>query len=117
MTPGESGVDIPEIVIKKPHACANNSKEKICIYSCNIQCLLARSDEVADFLAEYRPHVVMFQETWLDESVPDYICPGYRIISRRDRHPGANRGGILTLQRDDFNGLVHIGNNATEERS
>ena len=41
---------------------------------------------------------------------------GYSGISRRDRHEGANRGGILTLQRDDFNGLVHIRNCEDEER-
>ena len=43
--------------------------------------------------------------------------PGYKIISRRDRHENANRGGILTLARDDFNGLSHISNCEDEERS
>ena len=57
------------------------------------------------------------QETWLDESIPSVKIPGYSIVSRRDRQNTANRGGILTLQRDDFNCLVHIGNSSTEERS
>ena len=43
--------------------------------------------------------------------------PGYTECSRRDRHAGSNRGGILTLVRDDFNGLVHIANSKDEERS
>ena len=42
---------------------------------------------------------------------------GYSEVSRRDRHEGANRGSILTLQREDFNGLVHIRNCEDEERS
>ena len=38
-------------------------------------------------------------------------------MSRRDRKAGENRGGILTLQRQDFTCLVHIKNSEEEERS
>ena len=83
----------------------------------NIQSLRGHQAELVYHLKKEESHIILFQETWLDDSVPDYICPGYRVISRRDRHPGANRGGVLTLQRDDFNGFVHIENSVSEERS
>ena len=89
----------------------------ICIYLVNIQCLLARLAELSFQLETNQPHVVCIQETWLDETTKDINIPGYVVCSRRDRHAGANRGGILTLRRWDFNGLVHIANCATEERS
>ena len=44
-------------------------------------------------------------------------CAQLCRLFRKDRHAGANRGGILTLRRRDFNGLVHITNCASEERS
>ena len=94
-----------------------NSKHEICIYFVNIQCLLARLPELCFQLETCQPHVVCIQETWLDESHPDIKIPGYEICSRRDRHVGANRGGILTLRRSDFNGIVHIHNTLEEERS
>ena len=43
--------------------------------------------------------------------------PNYKKVSRRDRKDTQNRGGILTFQRQDFNGLVHIKNCDDEERS
>ena len=96
---------------------ARNSLHDLCIYTVNIQCLLAHLDELCFQLELYRPHVVCIQETWLDETRPEIKIPGYEVCSRRDRHAGANRGGIITLRRDDFNGLVHIANTADEERS
>ena len=57
------------------------------------------------------------QETWLDKTTKDVNIPGYVVVSRRDRHDGANRGGILTLRRSDFNCIVHIVDVENEERS
>jgi len=83
----------------------------------NIQCLLARVAELEYQLELHRPHVVLIQETWLNESVDKVQITGYDVVSRRDRKKTENRGGILTLQREDFNGLVHIANSDVEERS
>ena len=91
--------------------------DQISIYLINIQCLLARLPELNCHLEEYRPHIVCIQETWLDESTEDIKIPGYICCSRRDRHTGSNRGGILTLRRSDFNALVHVSNAEREERS
>ena len=79
--------------------------------------MLARLDELCFQLELHRPHVVCIQETWLDETHPEISMPGYEVCSRRDRHEGANRGGIITFKRSDFNGLVHISNSKDEERS
>ena len=84
---------------------------------CGIQCLLAHLVELCFQLDLHRPHVVCIQETWLNASHESVDIPGYTICSRRDRHNGDNRGGILTLQRNDFNGLVHICNTSDEERA
>ena len=73
--------------------------------------------ELCFHLENEKPHIVCFQETWLDESTKDIEVPGYIVSSRRDRHAGSKRGGILTLQRSDFNGLVHIANAPKEKRS
>jgi len=95
------------------HSCQNG----ISVYSVNIQCLLARVAELEYQLEMHRPHIVLIQETWLNNSVHDVQISGYEVVSRRDRKEKENRGGILTLQRDDFNGLVHISNSESEERS
>ena len=65
----------------------------------------------------HRPHILLIQETWLDATTEHLDVPGYDVVSRRDRKTTANRGGIMTLQRKDFNGLVHIKNCDDEERS
>ena len=101
-----------------PDLAGSNSKMNgISILSINIQCLAAKLAELIYHLEMHRPHVVLIQETWLDATTKDVQIAGYSEVSRRDRHEGANRGGILTLQRDDFNGLVHIRNCEDEERS
>ena len=98
-------------------ASASVSSNGISIYLINIRSLLAHSAELFFQLEIHRPHVVCIQETWLDESHKEIDIPGYEIVARRDRHAGSNRGGILTLQRKGFNGLVFIANASDEERS
>ena len=83
----------------------------------NIQSFKGHQHELAYHLENLRPHIVFLQETWLDESTEQIRMPNYKIISRRDRALHANRGGILTLARSDFNNLVHISNSEKEERS
>ena len=73
--------------------------------------------ELIHVLQIHQPHIVFLQETWLDASVENIRIDGYNIVSRRDRKATANRGGLLTLQRQDFNCLVHIKNCEMEERS
>ena len=68
-------------------------------------------------LKRLRPQIVMLQETWLDASTESPRIEGYRIISRRDRSASPNRGGILTLVRNDSNALAHKDNCESEERS
>ena len=83
----------------------------------NIQCLNAHLVELQYHLQERQPHIVMIQETWLDASRESVHVANYKIIARRDRKAEANRGGILTLAREDFNNLVYIEDAREEERS
>jgi exonuclease III len=119
MSSGESGDPIPVSPrIHKPLSVHTHSTSNgVHILSINIRCLLAHLDELEALLKIYRPHIVMIQETWLNESQESVTVSGYRIVSRRDRKLADNRGRILTLQRDDFNCLVHIKNCDDEERS
>ena len=125
MSPGESGDGISaRIVMHKPLSVhVDTSSKDVHIISINIRCLLSHKDELEAFLKLHQPHVVLIQETWLNESYESISVSGYRIVSRRDRKPSDNSyfatrcGGILTLQRDDFNCLVHIKNCEDEERS
>ena len=59
----------------------------------------------------------MIQETWLDASVEEIKLFNYVVVSRRDRKKTANRGGVMTFQRADFNALIHIKDCDEEERS
>ena len=96
-----------------------NSLQELCVYSVNIQCLSAHIDELNHHLETQKCHIVCIQETWLDKSREEPTIHGYKIVSRRDRYDGdrENRGGVLVLRRDDFNGIVHISNSAVDERS
>ena len=78
------------------------------MYTVNIQCLLAHVAELEYQLEVHRPHVVLIQETWLCKEEKEVQISGYEVISRKDRKDIENRGGILVLQREDFNGLIHI---------
>jgi hypothetical protein len=95
----------------------NTCREGILVYSVNIRCMLSNLQLLLNQLEQHRPHIVLIQETWLDKSVEKIAVVGYTEVSRRDRKETANRGGIVTLQRSDFNGLVHIKNCDEEERS
>jgi len=129
MCPGEAGHVMPvshfsqpsqrdNFQIRETHlADAASSPDDVCIYLINIQCFLAHLAELSFQLEIHRPHVVCIQETWLDESHKEINVPGYEVVARRDRHAGSNRGGVLTLQRKGFNGLVFIDNAKEEERS
>ena len=134
MSPGKSGDPISDIHIlqespvHEPNiensSCMINRRARrhrvgIEIMTVNIQCLLAARHfaELCHQVELHRPHVVLIQETWLDQSTEMVSIPGYREVSRRDRSAGANRGGILTIQREDFNGLVKICDSEEEERS
>ena len=137
MCPGESGHLIPDSIhsslpsvalhnnnidietnsLHDSDASADNSPKGVVVYSVNIRCLKSHLSELCFHLEEQKPHVVCIQETWLDKSTKEIEVPGYQVISRRDRHEGENRGGVLTLSRNDFNGLVHIADSIIDERS
>ena len=104
-------------ILHESDASADNSLHGLCVYSVNIRCLFAHLAELCFHLEAQQPHVVCIQETWLDASHKEVKIPGYVEVSRRDRHEGCNRGGVLTLRREDFHGLVKIANSETDERS
>lgn len=96
---------------------SNLCQNGIFVYSVNIQCILAHVAELEHHLHLHQPHIVMIQEIWLNASTEHIKIENYKEVSRRDRKKTENRGGILTLQRQDFNGLVHIKDCDEEERS
>ena len=79
--------------------------------------MLKHQAELEHHLQVHQPHIVMIQETWLNAETEHINISNYKKVSRRDRKDTQNRGGILTFQRQDFNGLVHIKNCDDEERS
>ena len=68
-----------------------------CIYIINIQYLFAYLYKLKFQLEVYQSHVVLIQETWLETSTKEINIKNYEVVSRRDRHEGANRGGVITL--------------------
>ena len=63
------------------------------------------------------PHLILLQETWLNASVEDPAIPGYRIISRRDRSEGENRGGVIVFARANVYNIVCIRISEDAERT
>ena len=76
-----------------------------------------RDAEICCNLNQYQPHVICIQETWLNKSVENISFPNYQVLSRRDRSETENRGGILTLIRQDATNAVHIFNSVDAECS
>ena len=91
-------------------------KEEILIMMVNIQSLRGHQAELQFHLAARRPQIAFLQETWLDESTEEVKIANYKTLARRDRSKEPNRGGVLTLVRDDFNSLVYVSTSETEER-
>ena len=145
VVPGETGTSMPDPVLNSnphqsniihnesnsrcrhfgssvgPNDVARDTKQRIkqdlLIYVQNIRCLKANLAELTHHLQQYQPHLVLLQETWLDASTEEVSITGYRLVSRRDRASNANRGGVITYAREDFNNIAHIGNYASDERS
>ena len=93
------------------------SKSEIGILVLNVQCLRAHLAELEFHLKIHQPHIVFLQETWLDLSIEEPSISNYVVVSRRDRSESANRGGVLSLRRSDFNNLAFVENSPDEERS
>ena len=75
------------------------------VLSCNIRSILGKLDELAELLRQLDVHVVCIQESWLDISVLNPIVPNFYIVSRVDRGPDPNRGGVITYARQDVNNI------------
>ena len=70
-----------------------------------------------EVLRWHEPPIVLFQETGLSKSTTSVKNPAYETAPRRDRKATDSRGGIVALQRQAFNGLIHITHCVEEERS
>ena len=87
------------------------------IYCINIRCLLSNHAELCYQVKVLTPHVILLQETWLNASIEEISIPGYRILSRRDRSVGENRGGIVSLARLDVPNIVCVEQSENAERA
>ena len=85
--------------------------------SINVRCLLSKLVVLVYILECLTPHILLLQETWLDESTPDVEIANYTCICRRDRAPTANRGGIATYVRNDIKSVVHLEKSDHAERA
>lgn len=106
MVSGESDTPISE---------DNIDTQPFCFYNINIKCLLSHLGEIQHHLDVYNPHVVFFQETWLNISIEEVPIPGYRCLSRKDRSETENRGGIIAFVRNDVRNVVHLFNSDDAE--
>ena len=87
------------------------------IYMQNVRSLRAHKAELMHHLERLQPHIVLIQETWLDSASEEIILEGFHKVSRRDRAPSPNRGGIAAYARQDFKNMVHIEDSDSDERS
>ena len=107
-TGGESRVDAAATTLPKEH---------FSIYCLNIRCLLSKLAELKVQIERLKPHLIIFQETWLDACIESVSIPGYALVSRRDRSCQSNRGGIASFSRHDVRNIVSIGDSEVAERS
>ncbi len=68
-------------------------------------------------LIDAKPHIVAITVTWLNESTMEFVLPGYRCVSRRNRNDGRTGRGIAVYSRDGVDILCHICNSTGSERS
>jgi exonuclease III len=76
------------------------------ILSINIRSLLKNGAELKIHLLRRRPDFLLVQESWLDESVPDYKFDDYYIIARTDRIADVRAGGVVTYARSTIKNAV-----------
>ena len=67
-TCGESQVDAAATTLPKEH---------FSIYCLNIRCLLSKLAELKIQIERLKPHLIIFQETWLDACIESVKVPGY----------------------------------------
>lgn len=66
------------------------------IFLSNIRSLLPKFDEVCVFASAEKPDVMIFCETWLNDSIDKLVCiPGYNDPIRHDRI--LRRGGGVCI--------------------
>ena len=95
----------------------NNQPQFLSILSLNIRCFLHKVAELHHVIDKLQPHVIMIQETWLDQSVGHVKLADYHCISRRDRSLNQNRGGIVLYAKSHLKDIVHLMNSEVAERS
>ena len=94
----------------------NSSQPAFLLYCINIRCLLANLAELCHQVKEMSPHFVLSQESWLNKSIEGVSLLNYRVISRRDRSEGENRGGVITYARLDVLNIVCVKESLDAER-
>ena len=77
---------------------------------------MGKIGELRCFLEDHDIHIVCIQESWLDASIENPVLPNYYVVARRDRSEKANRGGVITYARQDFNNIVLLKKSDHSER-
>ena len=82
----------------------------------NARSLINKGDEILEICQELNPALILFTETWFDESCPKGTCvpKGYKVL-RKDRsevfkhiYGKRNGGGVAIFMREDINIRTHI---------
>ena len=92
-------------------------QQSLNILVCNIQCFLSKCTELHYYAQVYDAHLVLVQESWLNEASINIELAGYTMLSNRNRHEGENRGGMLAFCRNDVKNCIHWENSRDAERS
>ena len=86
--------------------------------SVNIRDVIRHMAELQIRLQEHKPHILVIQETWLDESTPVVAIPGFTLVSRFDRASGRKAGwGGIAVFASDANIVSHLHDSTLAERS
>ena len=86
------------------------------ILNCNIRCFLHKKNELQIIVEANDIHLIMIQESWLDQSIENVVLPNYITIGRRDRSSDPNRGGVISFVRNDVKNIIFMNNSENAER-
>ena len=87
------------------------------LYCINIHGLLFNLAELCHQVQEHSPHIILLQETCLNDSIEDVVIPNYRDVARRGRSIHENRGGVITYARFDVCHIVCVSKASDAERT
>ena len=87
------------------------------IFCTNSRSIKANAAELTARIEVTDPEIIAVTESWLDNTIPHIVIPGYEVVSRRDRSTSSNCGGVIVYAKVTFNCAVLLEHSKVAELS